>query len=64
MTAVKVNKAPCRNCDKRKVGCHSTCPDYISYDKQNQINRDERYKRLTKDLIMFPRNAKIKNLET
>ena len=35
-----VLKAPCRGCDKRQVGCHSTCEDYITYEKKNAARRD------------------------
>lgn len=42
-------KAPCHNCDKRKLGCHSCCEEYISFrnnrdklllnrKKENEIN--------------------------
>ena len=27
---------PCRDCSERKVGCHSTCENYISYDKAHK----------------------------
>lgn len=36
-------EAPCKGCTKREVGCHSTCPDYISFknetDKMNELKR-------------------------
>lgn len=34
----------CRNCDKRKPGCHDTCEKYLSakarYDEKKEIERD------------------------
>lgn len=37
-------EAPCKGCTKREVGCHSTCPDYISFknenDKMNELKRN------------------------
>lgn len=27
------HEAPCKGCTKRELGCHSTCPDYISFKK-------------------------------
>ena len=31
--------APCKGCEKREVGCHATCEDYLTYrelkDEQN-----------------------------
>ena len=32
------NKAPCKDCDGRHVGCHSMCTDYQVWKKrQNEI---------------------------
>jgi hypothetical protein len=28
--------APCLNCENRKVGCHSTCEEYIKFDKERK----------------------------
>ena len=25
--------APCKGCEKRYVGCHSKCPDYLAFKK-------------------------------
>lgn len=27
-------KAPCKNCEKRKLHCHSNCEDYQAFKKQ------------------------------
>lgn len=27
---------PCKNCDKRKIGCHGECQLYLSWSKQKQ----------------------------
>ena len=35
-------QAPCRDCDKRYLGCHSECADYIDYNNKQQKIRDER----------------------
>lgn len=32
------DKAPCKDCDRREIGCHSTCIDYISYRKIHEKN--------------------------
>lgn len=37
-----MKKAPCMNCEKRKVGCHSKCKEYAEYDRQNRKKRAER----------------------
>ena len=26
-----MSKGPCKECTRRKVGCHSTCKDYADY---------------------------------
>lgn len=32
-------KCSCKDCDKRVLGCHSTCADYISYKKELEDER-------------------------
>lgn len=35
----KYSKSPCKDCEKRKLGCHDICTDYIEYKKSaNDIN--------------------------
>ena len=35
-------QAPCKDCEKRYLGCHSECDDYIDYSNKQQKIRDER----------------------
>ena len=35
-------QAPCKDCEKRYLGCHSECDDYIDYNNKQQKIRDER----------------------
>lgn len=36
-------RGPCKNCDMRVIGCHSTCSDYIDYkNKLDAINEVKR----------------------
>ena len=35
-------QAPCKDCYKRYLGCHSECSDYIDYNNKQQKIRDER----------------------
>ena len=35
-------QAPCKDCEKRYLGCHSECADYINYNNKQQKVRDER----------------------
>lgn len=36
--------APCQNCQKRSVGCHSTCSDYKNYITENEKIKSEQNK--------------------
>lgn len=35
--------APCRDCEKRCVGCHSDCEEYGEYKANIKDNNDKRY---------------------
>lgn len=34
-----MTKSPCYNCNKRSVGCHATCSDYLEW---KEIHENER----------------------
>lgn len=34
-----MNEAPCKDCAKRILGCHSKCVDYLRFKKQKDIER-------------------------
>ena len=36
--------APCKDCVKRFIGCHSTCEDYLEFSKQNEAEREKIHK--------------------
>ena len=38
-------QAPCKDCYKRYLGCHSKCADYIDYNNKQKKIRDERMAR-------------------
>lgn len=38
------NYCPCKDCDKRQIGCHSTCKDYKEYCDLNKAEREKAYK--------------------
>ena len=58
-------KAPCRGCDKRQVGCHSTCEDYISYEKKNTARRDAiRNRQLISDTLFYNSNNRGMRLKS
>jgi hypothetical protein len=31
---------PCKDCQKRKVGCHSTCKEYKEFSVANEARRE------------------------
>lgn len=41
-------KCPCRHCEERKLGCHSTCKKYIEWknlkEDENKIIAENRWK--------------------
>lgn len=55
-------KNPCLNCPRRKIGCHSSCPDYGKYTKylakkKALIKKSRAYD----DYIRIKKYAKITN---
>lgn len=32
---------PCKDCEKRTLGCHSTCEDYIRFSKERREMLDK-----------------------
>lgn len=38
---VSKEKFPCKNCDKRYVGCHGSCEEYKEAKKKNDKEREE-----------------------
>ena len=50
--------APCKDCSNREAGCHSRCPAYISFLKENEEYKKERYrKRDEESFFNRPRNV-------
>lgn len=37
--------APCKDCENRHVGCHSTCEAYIEAKRQHNITKEQEDKR-------------------
>lgn len=60
----KETKPPCYQCPKRHPWCHSTCPDYLDWQRERQDMLDERRK--MQDIVRqlneteVNRNRKIK----
>lgn len=43
---------PCKGCEKRQLGCHSTCEDYIKIHREADIAR--RARQLENKLAFIP----------
>jgi hypothetical protein len=50
-------EAPCKNCESRKVGCHSVCEKYTAY---NRYREQVRFEQMINGHIKFA-GIKIKN---
>lgn len=37
----------CRYCEKRHIGCHSTCKEYIEESKNREAEREDRRARVS-----------------
>jgi hypothetical protein len=37
-------KAPCKDCEKRELGCHSKCEEYQAFDKYNKARNEANIK--------------------
>ena len=40
---------PCKDCDQRYVGCHSTCEEYKTYKTRNNFIRKKRLNKLLEE---------------
>ena len=38
-----IGGAPCKGCEKRVLGCHSTCPDYLEFKAKCEKVRQARW---------------------
>ena len=41
--SLRQRKAPCYGCQKRQLGCHSTCEEYLSFKAKTEAARGEKY---------------------
>jgi hypothetical protein len=53
-----MNKAPCKDCPDRKVGCHSTCEKYILFRKERDELNEKIYKQKEAGYAEYCRNMK------
>jgi hypothetical protein len=53
-------EVPCRDCDRRTVGCHNACSVYRLYREERELIREIRKKRLVAIQMEF--DERIKNI--
>ena len=54
-------KSPCKNCDKRQVGCHSSCEDYSAFKKYlAEVKKANEHRRLQNDIFGMARERRRK----
>lgn len=55
------NYAPCKDCTKRKLGCHSDCPDYAEF--RQDIDYSNKQRRIQAESFI-PSRGYIKNAKS
>ncbi len=45
--------APCKDCEKRKIGCHSSCDDYLKF--REWLDDVKKAEKLDRQLLFNPR---------
>ena len=60
MLSMKKIYSPCFKCERRIVGCHGNCEDYIEYKKKIKVSEDAFSKLILDEIID---NVLIGNLE-
>ena len=54
----KMASTPCLNCSERRVGCHSTCANYIALCEENKAKKE--YLKDGKDVCSFLKTGYLK----
>lgn len=49
----------CKDCEKRKVGCHSTCEEYKAFRSKRDAENAEIFKKKQKEVAIAEHNAKV-----
>lgn len=45
--------APCKDCERRVVGCHASCADYAAYKQDMQRNKADMCEGTKSDKVLF-----------
>ena len=50
--------APCYGCERRNVGCHSNCKEYLNFEKMQKEENEAEYKKKseTNDYFLSRKN--------
>lgn len=56
---MKVN-APCKDCEKRQVGCHSTCEPYIKFAQERKEMNEAKVKEIEEGYYLRESIARMK----
>jgi hypothetical protein len=52
-----MNRCPCKDCQERTVGCHSSCQKYIDwYSERNRLVEEYKKKHSRNSYSWIPRN--------
>lgn len=54
-------KAPCYKCEKRVLGCHSTCEDYKAFSEKNKDALGKKIEAAKKNYIARDTAFKLKD---
>jgi len=52
---------PCKDCEKRVVGCHASCGDYKSWKGEQDKRREQKYKENVTVSALIDHRLKVMN---
>ena len=54
-------KSPCKDCQNRRLLCHSSCLEYLEYFKSNEELKKKRFQETEKDYFAITRHRELKD---
>lgn len=68
-TGVERIGSPCLNCERRQVGCHSTCEDYLQYkaavaEAKEKINQQKNREAIIREFDITSAKKQIRKKGT
>ncbi len=55
-------KAPCKDCEDRKLRCHSTCERYLDFKAKNEKRLEEKHKQSIMDSYALNKSARFREM--